>query len=152
MELVKRLQELGSSKKAGKKTLRPYGINSGEEFIKPLAEMVAEKAMCIIVNWLVNNATPGYEIPLRVPDSLERQIYEAELVTKGRTIYITNIRKAPELIGKLLHCWDEGTNYNTLTMEKIMYSSEHADLIESFPETDNVSKELKVLKCVRSNA
>ena len=141
MELIKRLQELCSSNQGGKKPLRPYGINSNEEFIKPLAEMVPEKALYIVTTRLVNNATPGYEIPLRVPDSLERQIYEAELVTKGRTIYITNIRKAPELIGKLLHCWDEGTNYNTLTMEKIMYSSEHADLIESFPETDNVSKE-----------
>jgi len=142
MELINRLQEICSSNQGGKNPLRPYGINSNEEFIKPLAEMVPEKALCIVTNWLVNNATPGYEITLRIADSVERQVYEAQLVTKGRTIYITNIRKAPELIGKLLHCWVEGTNNNTLTREKkIMYSSENADLIESFPETDSASKE-----------
>jgi len=118
MELIKRLQELCSSNRGGKRTLRPYGIDSNEEFIKPLAETVAEKAICIVINWLVNNATPGYEITLRIPDSGEGQVYVAQLVTKGRTIYITNIRKAPELIGKLSHCWDESTNYNTLTMKK----------------------------------
>jgi len=60
------------------------------------------------------------------------------LATRVRGIYVTSVREAPELIGKLLHCWDKSTNYNTLNIEKIIFSSEHADLLEDFLETDKV--------------
>jgi len=144
MELVNILQEYCESKQGVKKALRPYGISHDEDFTQPLATMFPNKAIRTVIKWLVTHAENGCEVCLRIPVSKEQKIYETKLAIKTGTILFKRIRETPELVGKLLHCWDAYTNYRTLTVEKIIYSSEHADLFEDFLDVDkNEKKEMQ---------
>jgi len=140
MELVKILQEYCESKQGVKMALRPYGISHDEDFTQPLATMFPNKAIRIVINWLVTRAENGCKVYLRIPVSEEQKIYETQLAIKAGTMLVKSIREAPKLVGKLLHCWDAYTNYRTLTVEKILYSSEHADLLEDFLDVDKNEK------------
>jgi len=64
--------------------------------------------------WLVNNIEGDHEICLRFQTTEE--VYEIILISHGRHLLVSQMQKALELIGKLLHCWDEHVSYSTLTV------------------------------------
>jgi len=141
MELISILKESRRLKSDGRKILRKYGINDDAEFTQPFAEMDPGKATRIILNWLTLNAKGGYEIELRIMVPEEQTIYRSKICMRGGTIFVQQIRKATELVGKALHQWVDRVNYQTLTLEEIIRSVQRADLTNYLQEDSNILKD-----------
>jgi len=117
------------------KQLKVFGLQSDKDFEQPLLEMDRTKAIVIVLNWIMMYAREGHKFDLRIPSS--NKVYETCLSVHKKSIYVQEIREAPELIGKVWHYWGEQVNYQTLTPEKIQNSTYHADLLESFLEVND---------------
>jgi len=63
----------------------------------------------------------------------EKNTYEAKMVCKIKiyvyksSIRVRRVKRAPELIDKVLHKWDDQVSYDTLTLETIIQSDRKAN-------------------------
>ena len=99
------------------------------------------KATRIILNWLTLSAKNGYEIELRIMVPEEQTVYKSKIRMRGGTMFVQQIRKATELVGKALHQWNDQVNCKTLTLEEII-SVQRADFANSLQENTSILQEL----------
>jgi len=55
--------------------------------------------------------------------------YAITIANRNGSVYVTVVREAPELTGKLLHGWAEGVTYDTLTADEIQRSVKRANAV-----------------------
>jgi len=99
------------------------------------------KATRIILNCLTLNAKDGYDVELRIMVPEEQTICRSKIRMRGGTIFVQKVRKATELVGKVLHQWDDQVSYQTLTLEEIIRSVQRADVANYLQEDSSIIKE-----------
>jgi len=99
------------------------------------------KATRIILNCLTLNAKDGYDVELRIMVPEEQTIYRSKIRMRGGTIFVQKVRKATEVVGKVLHQWDDQVSYQTLTLEEIIRSVQRADVANYLQEDSSIIKE-----------
>jgi len=125
----------------GRSLLRRYGISNDAELTQPFAEMDPGITTRIILNWLTLNAKDGYEVELRIEVPEEQAVYRSRIHMHSETIFVQQVRKAPELVGKVLHQWGNQVNYQALTLEEIIRSIYRADLTNYLEEDNSIIKD-----------
>jgi len=103
--------------------------------------MDSGKATRIILNWLTLNAKDGYDVELRIMVPEGQTIYRSKIRMRGGTIFVQKVRKATEVVGKVLHQWDDQVSYQTLTLEEIIRSVQRADVANYLQEDSSIIKE-----------
>ena len=99
------------------------------------------KATRIILNWLTLNAKDGYDVELRIMVPEGQTIYRSKIRMRGGTIFVQKVRKATEVVGKVLPQWDDQVSYQTLTLEEIIRSVQRADVANYLQEDSSIIKE-----------
>jgi len=99
------------------------------------------KATRIILNCLTLNAKDGYDVELRIMVPEGQTIYRSKIRMRGGTIFVQKVRKATEVVGKVLHQWDDQVSYQTLTLEEIIRSVQRADVANYLQEDSSIIKE-----------
>ena len=103
--------------------------------------MDSGKATRIILNCLTLNAKDGYDVELRIMVPEGQTIYRSKIRMRGGTIFVQKVRKATEVVGKVLHQWDDQVSYQTLTLEEIIRSVQRADVANYLQEDSSIIKE-----------
>lgn len=138
MEWVRALQKGHELKTMARQYLRRYGLTSEAEATQPFAKMEPGKVICLILNWLTLHFYRQGNLELRINAEEEKMVYKAKIYLQRGNIRIRKVKKAPQLIGKMLHQWDDQVNYDTLTVGTLVKSVQTADII-------NERQEVKVL-------
>jgi len=141
MELINTLTESQRLRTGGRRALRKYGISNDAEITQPFTDMDPGKTTRLVLNWLTLNAKDGYDIEIRIMVPEEQMLYNSKICMRSGAMFVRQTQKAPELIGKALHQWDNQVNYRTLTLDEII-SVQRADFTNSLQEDRGILQEL----------
>jgi len=127
MELINILKEYRGTRRSVRNALRIYGADNDEMLTQPLATMLPNRAIRLVINWLMTNAEAGHQIELRLFEPSEQKIYISNLEMENGGIYVRGMSEKPVLTNEILYIWEPSITYQTLTVEEIKQSVKRAD-------------------------
>jgi len=80
---------------SARKALQPYGANDDKMFAQPLATMLPDQAIRLVINWLLMNAGTGQKIELLVFEPSEQKIYTSNLAIYRGRVFVQRFREHP---------------------------------------------------------
>jgi len=125
MELVQRFEKCMKRQNTVKKEFQWMGLSQKilRESLKKLEE---ETAFAGMMNWIINQMPQEESVEVRF--RTENQIYQVTLYYNKRKLRARCLEVIAENdAGFILYDWEEETNYDNLTTEKIRQSVSHAD-------------------------
>jgi len=103
VRILQRAHRLGTS---ARRYLRRYGIIDEAEAVQRFAQMNPGKVICLILNWLTLNEHKPGNVEIRRKTNDAKMVCKTEIYVYKSSIRVRRVKRAPELIVKVLHKWD----------------------------------------------